>query len=108
MDADLVHDDVFQAIADHHRRKIIRMLADEEMPVTAIAGQFTISRTAVNKHLHVLTEAGLLYQRKVGRETRYKLRPAPLSAIQEWVAFYEQYWSDKLNALKEYVETGEV
>jgi DNA-binding transcriptional ArsR family regulator len=96
--------DVFQAVADSTRRQIIRMLADQELPITAIVKHFPITRTAVNKHLHVLTEAGLLSSRKVGRETRYKLQPDPLYQLQQWVAFYEQYWDDNLDTLRKYVE----
>ena len=107
MSSQSAHYDVFQAVADHNRRKIIGMLADNEMAITAIAAQFPITRTAVNKHLHVLTAAGLLYKRKVGRETRFKLRPAPLYEIQQWVAFYERYWEDNLNALKAFVENDQ-
>src|ERR1700730_2804196 len=65
--------DVFQAIADPTRRRLLKLLADKEMPITAITECFPISRTAVNKHLHVLSDAGLVSIQKVGRETRYKL-----------------------------------
>ncbi len=99
--------DVFQAVAEPTRREIIRMLADEEMPITAIVEHFPITRTAVNKHLHILTDAGLLSSRKVGRETRYKLQPEPLYLIQQWVSYYERYWEDRLDALRKYVETDQ-
>ncbi len=99
--------DVFQAIADCTRRKILRMLADEEMPIAAIAKHFPITRTAVNKHLHVLTDAGLVTSYKFGRETRYKLDPQPLFELKQWLSFYERYWEDKLFALQKYVETDE-
>lgn len=106
--SDLSHQhDVFQAVADSTRRKIIRILADEEMPISVIARHFPITRTAVNKHLKVLTDAGLLTSRKVGRETRYKFIPGPLHQIQQWVSFYERYWEDNLDALRKYVETDQ-
>lgn len=101
------HYDVFQAVADHNRRKIIRMLIDQEMPIKAIAEQFPISRTAVNKHLHVLTAVGLLSSRKVGRETRYRLRPDPLYQLHQWVSFYERYWDNNLDALKKYIKSDQ-
>ncbi|MFY0545390.1 ArsR/SmtB family transcription factor [Brevibacillus sp. H7] len=96
--------DVFQAIADPTRRSLLKLLADKEMPITAITECFPISRTAVNKHLHVLSEAGLVSSQKVGRETRYKLQPEPLVELKEWLAFFEQYWDEKLSALKNFVE----
>jgi DNA-binding transcriptional ArsR family regulator len=67
--------DVFQAIADPTRRELLSLLAEDEMPVTIISSHFPISRTAVSKHLRVLTEAGLVTEQKVGRETRDKRKP---------------------------------
>ncbi|PYI51938.1 ArsR/SmtB family transcription factor [Paenibacillus flagellatus] len=105
MDAASPKTDVFQAIADPTRRQLLRMLGDEEMPVTAISGHFPMSRTAVSKHLRILTDAGLLTERKVGRETRYRLEPEPLLELKRWLAYYERYWENKLSALKRYVES---
>jgi DNA-binding transcriptional ArsR family regulator len=96
--------DVFQAIADSTRRKMMNMLADKEMPISAITECFPISRTAVNKHLHILTDAGLVRSRRIGRETRYTLQPEPLAELKQWLAFFDQYWENKLLALQEYVE----
>ncbi|MGD8189392.1 ArsR/SmtB family transcription factor [Brevibacillus ginsengisoli] len=96
--------DVFQAIADPTRRKLLKLLAEKEMPIAAITECFPISRTAVNKHLHVLFDAGLVYSQKVGRETRYKLQPEPLVELKQWLSFFERYWDEKLSALKEFVE----
>lgn len=96
--------DVFQAIADPTRRKLLKLLADKEMSIAAIAECFPLSRTAINKHLHVLSDAGLVSSRKVGRETRYKLQPNPLVELKHWLSFFERYWENRLSALKEYVE----
>jgi DNA-binding transcriptional ArsR family regulator len=88
--------DVFQAIADPTRRKLLRLLADKEMSVTVISGYFPISRTAVSKHLRILADAGLVKERKVGRETRYRLEPTPLLELKEWLSFYERFWDIEL------------
>lgn len=96
--------DVFQAIADPTRRSLLRLLDREEMPITAISGHYPISRTAVSKHLRILTDAGLLRERKVGRETRYRLDPEPLLELKRWLSYYERYWENKLSALRRYVE----
>ncbi|MFD0590432.1 ArsR/SmtB family transcription factor [Paenibacillus sp. GCM10027627] len=97
--------DVFQAIADPTRRKLLHLLSDSgELPVTAISGQFPISRTAVSKHLRILAEAGLVKDRKVGRETRYRLDAEPLRELEKWLSYYERYWENKLSALQRYVE----
>ncbi|OWR29972.1 transcriptional regulator [Saccharibacillus sp. O23] len=99
--------DIFQAIADPSRRAMLKLLAEGELPIAAIAERFPISRTAVNKHLHVLANAGLVDSRRVGRQTRYRLRVEPLKQIGDWLSFFEGYWDDKLSALREWVEEEE-
>ncbi|MEH7481132.1 metalloregulator ArsR/SmtB family transcription factor [Neobacillus drentensis] len=96
--------DVFQAIADPTRRKLLKLLSKEEMPVTAISEHFPISRTAVSKHLRVLADAGLVKERKAGRETRYKLEPEPLNELKDWLQYFELFWENKLSALRLFVE----
>src|SRR3954468_6613161 len=97
--------DVFQAIADPTRRKLLKLLSKEEMPVTAISEHFPISRTAVSKHLRVLADAGLVKERKAGRETRYKLEPQPLYELKDWLQYFELFWENKLSALRLFVES---
>ena len=99
--------DVFQAIADPTRRRLLKLLVDEELPVTVISNYFPMSRTAVSKHLRVLAEAGLVKERKVGRETRYRLEAEPLLELKRWLAYYERFWENKLSALKRYVESDD-
>lgn len=104
MTAPLPKHDVFQAIADPTRRSLLRLLVDREMPVTVISSHFPMTRTAVSKHLRILAGAGLVKERKVGRETRYRLDADPLLELKRWLAFYERYWENKLDVLKRYVE----
>ncbi|GAX90743.1 ArsR/SmtB family transcription factor [Effusibacillus lacus] len=99
--------DVFQAIADPTRRKIIKLLADKELPVTVISEHFPMSRTAVSKHLRILSESKLVTVEKMGREKRYKLQPEALLEIKEWLSFYEQFWDNKLSMLKHLMENEE-
>ncbi|CAM5721370.1 hypothetical protein LSPH24S_09693 [Lysinibacillus sphaericus] len=65
--------DVFQAIADPTRRHVLQLLASSDKPIALIADHFTISRTAVVKHLHVLEQAELVSAQKKGREKIYTL-----------------------------------
>ncbi|MFE5319843.1 ArsR/SmtB family transcription factor [Paenibacillus sp. NPDC056579] len=99
--------DVFQAIADPTRRKLLNLLVEEEKPVTVLSSHFPMSRTAVSKHLRILSDAGLVKERKVGRETRYRLDTEPLLELKRWLAFYERYWENKMAALKRFVEADE-
>lgn len=97
--------DVYDAVADPTRRKLLRMLTDvDELPLHEITVHFQMGRTAVSKHLAILKDADLVIARKVGRETRYRLNATPLKEIQDWVSFYEGFWKErmvKLNLLLE-------
>jgi len=97
--------DVYMAIADPTRRKLIRLLADtDEAPLHELTPQFEMGRTAVSKHLTILKKAGLVSDRKNGRETRYQLNAAPLQEIKDWVSFYEKFWTDNVSNLKKLLE----
>jgi DNA-binding transcriptional ArsR family regulator len=96
--------DVFQAIADPTRREILKLLSEKERPISEISSHFPVSRTAVAKHLHILEEANLISGQKVGREKRFRLHPEPLAELQQWLSYYEQFWSNKLSMLKHIVE----
>jgi len=106
MSASAKHD-VFQAIADPSRRKMLKLLSQGEMPVMVISGHFPMTRTAVSKHLRVLADAGLVKESKVGRETRYKLNPEPLYELKDWLQYFELFWENKLAALGLFVESGD-
>ena len=101
--------DVYSAVADPNRRRLLRLLADaDEMPLHEMTARFRVGRTAVSKHLAVLKEAGLVIDRKAGRETRYHLNAAPLREIQEWVLFYERFWTERIDHLKDLLEEESV
>ena len=97
--------DVYDAVADPTRRKLLQLLTDvEELPLHEIIVHFQMGRTAVSKHLAILKDADLVIARRVGRETRYRLNATPLKEIQDWVSFYEGFWKErmvKLNLLLE-------
>ena len=100
--------DVYGAISDPTRRKLLRMLADaEELPLYEITVHFQMGRTAVSKHLTILKDADLVISRKVGRETRYRLNAAPLKEVQDWVSFYEEFWKERIDKLKLLLEEEE-
>ncbi|ADU29450.1 ArsR/SmtB family transcription factor [Evansella cellulosilytica] len=96
--------DVFQAIADPTRREIVRMLAKRDMPVTLISEQFEISRPAVSKHLKVLSESQVVSVQRFGREKRYHLEREAFLEIKEWLAYFDQFWDNKLEKLRHTLE----
>ena len=96
--------DVFQVIADPTRRAILDLLLRGEQPVKQLAEPFAISLPAISQHLQVLCEADLVEMRKLGRQRLYKLKPEKLRKVSAWVANYEQFWQQKLDALGNYLE----
>ncbi|ACS98954.1 ArsR/SmtB family transcription factor [Paenibacillus sp. JDR-2] len=98
--------DVFEAIADPTRRQLIRLLAEAnaEVPLHELTKQFAMGRTAVSKHLAILKSAGLVLDRKIGRETRYRLNVSPIQEIQDWAAFYSKSWSTNMQRLNHLLE----
>jgi DNA-binding transcriptional ArsR family regulator len=95
--------DVFYAIADPTRRRLLDLLAHSERPVNYLAERFSISRPAVSQHLRILRNTGLVTVRQNGREQRYRLRALQLRKVHEWVAEYQQFWSEKLLTLGEHL-----
>ncbi len=96
--------DIFQAIADPTRRALLDRLRDGEQPVGQLAQPFEMSLPAISQHLQVLCEAGLVSQRRSGRQRLYQINPEPLKQVSEWVSHYEQFWQEKLDVLGEYME----
>ena len=96
--------DVFYAIADPTRRRLLDLLASSEQPVNSLAERFSMSRPAVSQHLRILRNTGLVRVRRVGREQRYRLRAQRLRAVHDWVADYQRFWNEKLRMLGEHLE----
>ena len=96
--------DIFQAIADPTRRELLELLAEGQLSIASLSSHFTMSRTAVTKHLGILESAGLVSSQKAGREKLYRLEAKPLQTLKHWLEFYEQFWDDKLEKLKFIVE----
>jgi predicted transcriptional regulator len=96
---------VFSAIADHNRRRILTMLANQPMHVNAIAQNFKVSRPAISKHLRILEHSKLVTYKKEGRENYYSFNPKPLNEVFSWLKYFDRFWDEKLNSLKLFVES---
>lgn len=94
--------DVFQAIADPTRRKIINMIAHKSLHVNAVAENFAVSRTAIYKHIKILTECGLVVVQQQGRERYCKARLEKLGEVSDWVGQYAKAWTPGINSLEDY------
>jgi DNA-binding transcriptional ArsR family regulator len=93
--------DAAAAIADPIRRRVLELVRDAEVPAGEIAAAFPVSRPAVSRHLRVLREAGLVRERRVGRERLYRADPEPLAELRAWL---DGYWAGRLDALKSLAE----
>jgi DNA-binding transcriptional ArsR family regulator len=96
--------DVFNAVADRHRREILDALITGEKPVGAIVSDLSLSQPQVSKHLRVLSEVGLVSSRADGRRRLYRLEPGPLRPMHEWLARYEQAWNERMDRLDDYLQ----
>src|SRR5437868_14362422 len=91
--------DVFNAIADAHRREILDALIAGEKAVGAIVNDLSMSQPQASKHLRVLSEVGLVRCRAEGRRRLYSLEPARLRPFHDWLAKYEQAWHERMDRL---------
>ena len=96
--------DVFNAVADVHRREILDALITGEKAVGAIVNDLSMSQPQVSKHLRVLSEVGLVKCRAEGRRRLYRLEPAHLRPLHDWVAKYEQAMNDRLDRMDDYLK----
>jgi DNA-binding transcriptional ArsR family regulator len=92
---------VFAALADPTRRHLVAALAEHgEATATGLAAELPISRQAVAKHLATLGRAGLVSERRRGREHRFELDPRPLADAAAWLSAVGADWDSRLADLQ--------
>jgi DNA-binding transcriptional ArsR family regulator len=98
--ADGIEDRVFAALASPVRREVLRMLRDDgPQPVQQLADHFEMARPSFSEQLRVLRDAGLVSERKEGRQRIYRLEPVPLAEVQDWLSPYERFWRERMSEL---------
>ncbi|GCB47151.1 helix-turn-helix transcriptional regulator [Streptomyces sp. NL15-2K] len=98
-------DRVFAALSSGVRRELLRLLRDDgPQPVQALADHFDMRRPSLSEHLKVLREAGLVSERRSGRQRIYRLEAAPLAEVQDWLHPYERFWRGRLKDLGELLD----
>ncbi|TIP32049.1 MAG: winged helix-turn-helix transcriptional regulator [Mesorhizobium sp.] len=95
---------VFRAIADPTRRAILDRLRQGPAPVNELASAFSQSRPAISKHLRILRELNVVSEQRQGRERVYRLEPAELKDVADWILPYRGFWQHSLGNLKSYLE----
>ena len=93
--------DIFGALANPVRRRILELLRDSPRAAGDIASEFELNRPAVSEHLQVLRNAGLVSEEIRGRQRFYHLNAPPLSEIRDWLHPFERYWQQRMRALNE-------
>ena len=96
--------DAFNAIAEAHRREILDVLITGEKAVGEIVNDLSMSQPQVSKHLRVLSEVGLVRCRAEGRRRLYRLEPARLRPLHEWLTKYQQAWNDRMDRIDDYLK----
>jgi len=96
--------DVFQAIADPTRREILGMIALKSLNINSVAGNFDVSRTAIYKHIKILTECGLIDVQQQGRERFCEARLDKLREVSDWVEQYRKFWTERFDSLEVYLQ----
>jgi DNA-binding transcriptional ArsR family regulator len=94
-------DAVLRALADPHRRRILRLVRAGELPAGEIASHFDATQQAISHHLQVLAKAGLLTERRDGVRRLYALDPHGLDPVREVLT---ELWPAALQRLKQVVE----
>lgn len=95
---------VFAALADPTRRDVLQLIGDRgEASATQLAAELPVSRQAITKHLGGLAAAGLVAERRNGREVLYRLTPAPMSEAMSWMAEVGGEWDRRLGRLRRHL-----
>jgi DNA-binding transcriptional ArsR family regulator len=92
--------DAFQVIADPSRRQILHLLSENSLTINSLADNFDMSRPAVSKHIKVLHNAGFISIQDIGRERHCILKEDGFKELQEWLAYYDSFWSSKMKKLE--------
>ncbi len=94
----------FRALGDPTRRSILMLLGSQDMNIGEVASRFSITRGAIQKHLAVLEEGGLISVRTVGRERINHLEPGTLKSVTEWIGYFDRFWDQRLAKLQHAIE----
>ncbi|ESW91151.1 metalloregulator ArsR/SmtB family transcription factor [Mesorhizobium sp. M0644] len=96
----MIEADIFRALADPTRRAVYERLADGEMTVSELRTGIPVSQPAVSQHLAVLRGAGLVVERRAGRNAYYRIDPKGLAPLLGWIERYRAFWPERIERLK--------
>lgn len=94
----------FKALADPTRRMILMHLSTQDMTVKELTDHFDMTRAAVKKHLTILENGKLITAHRQGRDRINKLDTLGLKSVTEWLNYFDQFWDERLDKLKNAIE----
>lgn len=92
--------DAFQVIADPNRRQILQLLTKDSMTINALAENFDMSRPAVSKHIKILCNGGFISIKDIGRERYCTLKQDGFDELQDFINYFDKFWTNKLKKLQ--------
>ena len=98
--------DVFNAVAEPHRRAILDLLAGEARPVGDIVRALRLAQPSVSKHLRVLRDTGVVAARRDGKRILYRTVATGIRPMHEWAGRFEKYWGHQLGRVKARAEAA--
>jgi DNA-binding transcriptional ArsR family regulator len=93
--------DIFRALGDPTRRAVYERLAGGELTVSALKAGFEVSQPAISQHLATLKAAGLVGERREGRNTYYRIEPKGLAPLLGWIERYRAFWPERIERLRD-------
>ncbi|MDJ0685086.1 MAG: metalloregulator ArsR/SmtB family transcription factor [Alphaproteobacteria bacterium] len=97
--------DAFRAIADPNRRLMLDDMLFQERTVGDLTRLLGVSQPAVSQHIRVLKIAGLVSERRAGRNVFYQSKPETLQTVQDWIVKYTEFWNARLDALEKHLQS---
>lgn len=92
--------DTFYALAEPRRRQIIELIAQNgELSASDIGSRFKVTLPAISQHLKVLREANLVTVEKRAQQRLYKINPAPMLEVENWIQELKKKWEERFDAL---------
>jgi DNA-binding transcriptional ArsR family regulator len=99
-----VADDVFNALANPTRRKVLERLSAGPATVSELAEPFDMQLPSFVQHLSVLEQSRLVKSKKRGRERTYEIAPERFKVVEDWLSARRQLWESRLDRFDQYVK----
>ena len=97
--------DIYSIIAEPNRRILLDTLLQGEQPVGTLVETLGMSQPVVSKHLRIMREAGVVEVEPRGQQRLYKINPAPLRNLAEWLSPYQRFWQERFDALENHLDS---